>query len=429
MTRRVEHEIVQLIYVIAGLPLAIRGPSLPGSPASREIRRAFARAYWRPTSLRQGIELVLGWLAIPLAVPLTALWYTVRNGPIIRRREGNGLAAQFWEQLQLYSQVGILGPWYYTLSLHRDGARRAPSFLQRCETKRGIYALLKSEGASPLGDKRLFADRCAAAGVRCAGCELVVDGETNPAELPDCDLFVKPLTGNGGRGAERWDRVAARQWSNGAQVCDDRSLVELLRSRRRPLIVQKRVRTHPALVPLTAGAVPTVRALTCLDEDGVAELVGAVFRMSIGDNRTVDNFHAGGIACAVALDTGELGLASDLGLDARLGWLRHHPTTSARIAGTRLPCWDETRALACQAHAAFGDRVVIGWDIAIAEDGPVVIEGNRGPDTDIMQRFMETGFCNGHRLTDLLAHHLRARGHIAAADVPASVIRMNAQRQ
>jgi hypothetical protein len=51
---------------------------------------------------------------------------------------------------------------------------------------------------------------------------------------------------------------------------------------------------------------PTVRVVTCLDERGGPELIGAVFRMSVGKNVTVDNLHAGGIAAQVALDSGRL---------------------------------------------------------------------------------------------------------------------------
>jgi hypothetical protein len=331
---------------------------------------------------------------------------------MIRQREGKRLTAQFVEQLRLYLRAGIVGPWYYILSLHRDGSRRAPTFLQRCETKRGIYALLKDETVTPVGNKNAFAELCAAAGVRSVVCELVIGrGEADPARLPDCDLFVKPLTGCGGRGAERWDRVAARTWSNGSRALGDCDLLGELRSTGRPLVVQRRVRPHPALELLTSGAVPTVRALTILDELGRPEFVAASFRMSMGANRTVDNIHAGGLACAVLLENGTLGLASDLGSDARLGWHRRHPTTGAQIEGMRLPFWEEVKALVVRAHGMVEGRAVIGWDIAIAEDGPLIIEGNRGPDMDLMQRFMETGFCGPHRFGELVAHHLVTRGY------------------
>jgi hypothetical protein len=408
------------IYVIAGLPIAIRGASLAPTPDAAVIRRAFARRYWRPDLPRDAAALFFGLILTPVAVPATAFWFTFRNGPIIRQREGKRVLAQFAEQLRLYVVSGILAPWYYILSLHRDGVRRAPTFLQRCETKRGVYGLLKSENPTPLGQKQAFAARCAAAGVRCVACELVIDGnEADPARLPDCDLFVKPLIGCGGKGAERWDRIGPRTWSKGSEALDDRGLIDRLRARRRALVVQRRIRPYPALEVLTSGALPTVRAVTIIDELGRPEVVATVFRMSIGANRTVDNIHAGGLACGVSLDGGTMGLASNLGSDARLGWHRLHPTTGARIEGTRLPFWDEVKRLAIQAHNVFPDRLIVGWDIAIAEDGPIVIEGNRGPDMDLMQRFMETGFCGGHRFGELIAYHLAARGYGLAQPVSA----------
>jgi hypothetical protein len=153
---------------------------------------------------------------------------------------------------------------------------------------------------------------------------------------------------------------------------------------------------------------PTVRIVTCLDEAGRGEVIGAVFRMSIGENRTVDNLHAGGIAAAVDVASGRLSRATNLGADAHLGWLSVHPDTNAMIEGRALPCWDEAKRLAVKAHGAFSDRVVIGWDVAILDDGPILVEGNGNPDMDILQRFMREGL-RKHRFAELLAHHLRTR--------------------
>jgi hypothetical protein len=180
------------------------------------------------------------------------------------------------------------------------------------------------------------------------------------------------------------------------------------RAQSRPLLVQERVKPHHSLNVLTSGALPTVRVTTCLGESGDPEVVSGVFRMAIGNNRTVDNLHAGGIAASVGVEDGRLSRASDLGMDARLGWLDRHPDTGAFIKGRELPLWNETKALALQAHRAFADRVLVGWDIAITDDGPVIVEGNSSPDLDIIQRF-GSPVCNS-RFGELLAWHLRDRG-------------------
>lgn len=82
-----------------------------------------------------------------------------------------------------------------------------------------------------------------------------------------------------------------------------------------------------------------------------------------------------------------------------------HPNTGAQIAGATLHRWDEVRAFAIAAHKVFGDRVIVGWDIAVTPDGPVLVEGNGAPDLDIMQRFVRKGLMAA-RLGSLLAFHV-----------------------
>jgi hypothetical protein len=156
---------------------------------------------------------------------------------------------------------------------------------------------------------------------------------------------------------------------------------------------------------LSNGALNTIRLLSCLDEEEQPEIMGAVLRIAVGDNVTVDNVHAGGLAAAIDLDDGRLMQATDLGADAELGWTDRHPQTGAMITGRVLPMWDEVRQLVRKAHLAFRDRVVIGWDIAIMEDRPRLVEGNSGPDIDLVQRPLRTAFGDG-RFGELLAFHL-----------------------
>jgi glutathione synthase/RimK-type ligase-like ATP-grasp enzyme len=403
----------RLIYRIAGLPVAVSAlwASTADGP-SDVLQSAFVWRYWHPDGVGEWSELAGGLLAWPVAVLGGALWYTWRNGPVVRSRTGKPITAQFGEQLKLYFTTGLLAPWYYIFSLYDgDGSRRAKAYLCRFETKPSIFMLLKRRKGSPLTDKAAFADYCSERAIPCVPTLLVLDGKASDASLPDQDLFVKPSHGRGGTGAERWDRTEKGTFvgPDGETLAACQLLERFIRhSRSRPLIVQPRLPTHPELKDLTAGALPTVRIVTCLNERGEGELVGAVFRMSIGSNRTVDNLHAGGIAAAVDLASGRLSRATNLGADARLGWLSVHPDTNARIEGRALPMWEDAKRLAVRAHREFADRVVIGWDIAILEDGPIIVEGNGNPDMDILQRFMRDGL-RRHRFTELLAYHLRAR--------------------
>jgi hypothetical protein len=401
----------RLVYRIAGLPVAFSGLFSRNAADQDPLKLAFVWRYWRPQSFGEWAELIIALLTWPFALVLGSLWYTSRNGAIIRRRYGRGIAAQLADQFRLYFSAGVLGPWYYIFSLHEDGARRARTYIQRFETKPALFPLLKGYKGSPLNQKDRFAEYCSAHGLHCVEIIARLDGSPPTSPLPDCDLFVKPTAGRGGTGAERWDRVAPGVFvsPNGERLASDELLARLVdRARHDPLIVQRRLSPHPNIAEITTGALPTCRVVTCLDEGGEPEVVAAMFRSSIGRNVTVDNMHAGGMGALIDIDTGRLGAASNLGGDARLGWFAVHPDTGAPIEGRTLPLWDEVEALAANAHRHFTDRVVIGWDIAILPDGPTLVEGNGNPDLDILQRFMPIGF-REHRFGALLAHHLRAR--------------------
>ena len=400
----------RLVYRIAGLPVAVRRLfDRRGQASSDVIRAAYALAYWQG-GWDNIAEIAVATLLWPFGLLAACLWFTARNGAFIRNRENKGLIRQFADQIRLYFAAGVLPPWYYIFRLH-SGQETAGSYLQRFETKAGIYPLLRRGVWTELNDKKLFADFCADTGIPCVPYLLYLKDSGADALLPDCDLFVKPASGRGGRGAERWDRAARGQFIDpSGQRLSAAALLEHLKDRAKgcALIVQQRVKPHIALVDLTSGALPTIRVTTCLNERGDPEIAGAVFRMAIGGNRTVDNLHAGGIAANVSLDNGILSSASNLGMDAKLGWLDRHPDTGAPICGQHLPLWSDTKALAIRAHRSFADRVLVGWDIAITDEGPVIVEGNSSPDLDILQRF-GTPVCNS-RFGELLAWHLRQRG-------------------
>jgi hypothetical protein len=402
-----------LTYQIGGLPIAIRG-SLSGDSTAPEavVRRAYAHRYWHPANFAELSQLALAILICPVAVIGLGLVFVTKNRGRIAQR---GLCGQFVDQLRLYVSAGVLPPWYYIFELHRLPASvHARDFIYRWESKGGVMRLLKEGNRAPsseLNDKSVFADHCRRHQIRSAPVLGVLRGgdvelRVDRRELKT-DLFVKPVLGRGGRGAERWDFIDGRYCSpTGEDVAADDLMKRLVeRSRDTPLLIQKRLTNHQELEPLNNGALSTVRVLTCLNEAGEPELVGAAMRMAIGSNRVVDNLHAGGIAASVALDNGTLGSASNLGADCRLGWMDRHPDSGAQITGTRLPMWNEVREFAIRAHRAFDDRLLVGWDIAITPDGPVLVEGNGAPDLDIMQRFLRQGLMAA-RLGALLAFHL-----------------------
>ena len=227
------------------------------------------------------------------------------------------------------------------------------------------------------------------------------------AELPEEDLFVKLREGSGGHNTERWDFAGGRYRNSAGEVLDRAALSARLArdSLKDDYIVQPRLVNHAALADFSNDALATARVLTCRNEAGGHEATNAAFRMAIGANTVKDNFHSGGIATAVDLRTGAIGAATNMGLTPGIGWRDVHPVSGAAITGRVLPDWRAALELACEAHRAFPERVVVGWDVAFLADGPMIIEGNGKPDLDIHQR-VERQPAGAGRIAYLLAMNL-----------------------
>jgi hypothetical protein len=409
-----------ILWRTAAIALMVNLVLVPGQfpPASLTIGKAYMHRFWRPAAAEEWVDILAAMLIWPIGIFLCALWFTRRNGPVVASRFGRSLARQFVDQLRLAVSSGLLPAWYYIFELYRPGAmRRARCYMTRGQTKYGAYRLLAEARAScsPLADKETFARFCAERQVDALPVLFAVhDGELrgevgSAADLPAADLFVKPVRGRGGKGAERWDFGAGGLYRHrDGQQLGPAQFVDRLRemSRRQPYLVQERAQNHPAMRDLSNGALNTIRLITCLNEQEQPEIVAAVLRMAVGDNVTVDNVHAGGLAAAIDLTKGRLRQATDMGVDSRLGWIDRHPDTGGQITGRTLPLWSEVRELVQRAHLAFRDWAVVGWDIAIMTDRPRLVEGNSGPDVDLVQRPLRTSF-GGGRFGQLLAFHLK----------------------
>jgi Sugar-transfer associated ATP-grasp len=415
-------------------PLPLLWSLLPGDGSTASfLHKFYCRGVWRERGLWARLRLLAAFALWPLVVSGMIVWSSGLNGAAIKRRVGKSVGRQMVEQLQLAAAHAVLPPWYYIFELFEDHKRtRVHEYLHRFETKGGIHRFLKRspKGArTPLRDKLLFAAWCRSHGLDNVAIVLAADhGEFLPeflarpdAEpaLPEADLFVKPFAGRGGAGAERWRFDGPGQYvDDGGTVLTNVELLAHFRrqSRSGGCIVQPRLRNHPAIADLSNGALSTVRLVTIVNERDEFEPSHAVLRMAVGANTVVDNFHAGGVAAAVDMRTGTLGRATDVGLRPEIGWRDRHPDTDAPITGRVLPFWQETQELAVRAHAAFADRLLIGWDIAITKDGPVLIEGNSGPDLDIIQRVYGEPLGNA-RFGALIAMHLRRATGLSDAPI------------
>jgi hypothetical protein len=137
--------------------------------------------------------------------------------------------------------------------------------------------------------------------------------------------------------------------------------------------VESFVQQHDELDALSSSGLNTIRIITQLDNDNHVYILGARLRITI--NSIVDNLAAGNIAAPINLETGIVegpGVFSDITKND----LDIHPITGTKITGFKIPFWSETLSLVKNAALIDTNNKSIGWDIAITNDGPELIEGN-----------------------------------------------------
>ncbi len=367
--------------------------------------------WWsRPRSFGERARAVVDLLLSPLAALNDARVHVKRYGGKVSRVHGVSPARQFRDLVSLQLRSGLPPISYYKYQLFLP-ERRAMAHQYVEDAGRFLQVLRRrispTDDAAIFSDKRRFEQWCHANGLPGVRILLEVDGEDVvyrvQEELPAADLFAKPSNWRSGKGVERWrhgwrgDGLSTWTGDDGVAREGD-ALYARLKERYleygRPIILQPLITNHPAIGALGNGALCTLRVMTLRpSRSAAAELLLAVLRIGAG-KAAADNFDLGGMAAPVDIDTGKCGKAISKRGDYPVDRFEINPENGRRIAGIELPFWREAMALAVRAHGLVQyDLPAIGWDIAITETGPVLIEANSLPCGNVAQ--MPTGIALG----------------------------------
>ena len=152
-------------------------------------------------------------------------------------------------------------------------------------------------------------------------------------------------------------------------------------------ILQDYVVQHPAVSALSAGSVNTIRIAT-MRYHKKAHVFYALIRMSAVKEAQVDNASQGGTFVGIDEETGRLrkyGMYDD-DIHYRPVMETRHPVTGVTYEGYQIPYWKEIVQLVTTLHRQyFGGLILIGWDIAVTEQGPMVLEINSNPCSKMAQ--------------------------------------------
>jgi hypothetical protein len=138
-------------------------------------------------------------------------------------------------------------------------------------------------------------------------------------------------------------------------------------------LIEEYIIQHDALMKLSPSGLNTVRFFTQLDENNQVDILGCRLRITL--NSFVDNLAAGNIAAPIDELTGIVdgtGVYSDITKEDEF----QHPVTGITIVGFQVPFWKETLQMVKEAALLYTGNKSIGWDVAITNEGPELLEGN-----------------------------------------------------
>ena len=373
------------------------------------------------------------WLFSPFL--RTVLWFAVdvfycaikvnkKNWKYVKDETGKGQLHQLLECLWCAVSTPSMPENYYKFEWFNESNRiRRKDYLHRYEMKTVLYTLLykpdEIKQAPLLSDKAKFHCWASQHGIPVPGLlaeikggEIVIQERSGVTQF-GADCFVKPTVEKGGKNSMLLECLPGKNRYQNFVTGNQGSFRELMS----PLLndslengthylVQSRLKNHHDLSMLSSQAAATARIISILDEADQPEIVEAHFRIPASEHDHVDNMHAGGLSCVVDIQTGTLGKASDYGLQGSNNFYACHPLTNALIEGTGLPHWVKTLELIRSAHERARPIKLVGWDVCITDDGPVIVEANLQPCTDGLQRRHRSPL-SGTRFAELVGFHVR----------------------
>jgi len=188
---------------------------------------------------------------------------------------------------------------------------------------------------------------------------------------PSCDSIMIKKTYSSSRGNEIY-KLFLHQFGTDPEIINE-IYSEVTKSE---FLFQETVKQHPDLNKLNPSSLNTIRIDTFINSDGNIDIISGFIKMNI-NNSYVDNISLGGCKVGIFLHTGKLkkfGYSMIQTMGARV--LTEHPITKTIFENFTIPFFPQVKELVLKAAGFMPGLRLVGWDVAIGESGPVLIEGN-----------------------------------------------------
>ena len=184
----------------------------------------------------------------------------------------------------------------------------------------------------------------------------------------DYDVMFKPVDGACGIGIIHLRSKSGKLVVKGQEISIEQLREKLGKGR---FIIQQFINNqHEGFSRLYPDACNTLRITVAREGDGTRVLGRMCMLGAHGTD--CSNWHFGGVSVNLRED-GTLDKYGYCKIDKKV---TTHPDTGVTFEGYKIPFFEEAIALAQRATERFYGFCSIGWDIALTDNGPTIIEGN-----------------------------------------------------
>lgn len=153
------------------------------------------------------------------------------------------------------------------------------------------------------------------------------------------------------------------------------------------VLIEQKIEQHPIMNELCPSSVNSIRIVTLRDKNGEVHYLYSLLRFGNG-TKAVDNITSGGMYILLDKD----GRSSSKAFCDKTGlFYDKHPMTGVDVTKFTVPMHKEAVELCKKGANVVPEVGYIGWDAAITQNGPVIIEGNVLPGYDMFQNYRLSG--------------------------------------
>jgi hypothetical protein len=193
-------------------------------------------------------------------------------------------------------------------------------------------------------------------------------------------IFVKPADGSGGQGIYIFHKMENGHYKTRQNVIFNNQFLQTI-GKNNNYIIQPGIIQDPEISKIFPGSVNTCRVLT-ENKEGNVRIVSAMLRIGRGHN-DVDNASSGGICTNVNIRTGKFG---NFAISYNNEKFTRTPDTQFEFSNQGTSRWKEIEKFTVESAGKLPFFTYLGWDIALTQETPLVVEINSSPAIDIMEK-------------------------------------------